>query len=143
VDPQQPEVLYVATSYLYGTSELHESPVGVAMSTDGAGSWSTLYTDHTIAMAGLLPVSGETGAVYAVSNVSRTPQPLGKAPAAPTSLADVKVESPNTTVPWTAAIAWIVAALAALALAYALVNDLRSRRPTTARPLASSTVRNR
>jgi len=142
VDPQQPEVLYVATSYLYGTSELHESPVGVAMSTDGAGNWSTLYTDHTIAVAGLLPVSGETGAVYAVSNVSRTPQPLGKAPVAPTSLADVKVESPNTTVPWTAVIAWVVAGLAALALAYAVLNDLRSRRPATARPLANGTAHN-
>jgi hypothetical protein len=142
VDPQQPAVLYVATSYLYGTSELHESPVGVAMSTDGAGSWSTLYTDHNVAVAGLLPVSGETGAVYAVSNVSRTPQPLGKAPVAPTSLADVMVESSNATVPWTATIAWIVAALAALALVYALVNDLRSRRPTTARQWVNGTVGN-
>jgi hypothetical protein len=141
VDPQQPKVLYVATSYLYGTGELHESPVGVAMSTDGAGNWSTLYTDHTTAVAGLLPVSGETGAVYAVSNVSRTPQPLGKAPVAPTSLADVKVESP-TTMPWTAIIAWVVAGLAALALGYAVLNDLRSRRPTTARPLANGAARN-
>jgi hypothetical protein len=141
VDPQQPKVLYVATSYLYGTGELHESPVGVAMSTDGAGSWSTLYTDHTIAVAGLLPVSGETGAVYAVSNVSRTPQPLGKAPAAPTSLADVKVESP-TTMPWTAIFAWVVAGLAALALGYAVLNDLRSRRPATVRPLANGAARN-
>jgi len=141
VDPKQPTVLYVATSYLYGTSELHESPVGVAMSTDGAGSWSTLYTDHRVAVADLMPVSGETGAVYAVSNVSRTPQPLGKAPAAPTSLSDVKVESPNTTTPWTAVIAWIIAGLAALALAYAVINDLRSRRLTTTRPLVNGTVR--
>jgi hypothetical protein len=143
VDPQQPAVLYVATSYLYGTGELHESPVGVAMSTDGAGSWATLHTDHNIAVANLLPVSGETGAVYAVSDVSRTPQPLGKAPAAPTSLADVRVDSSNTTVPWTAVIAWMVAALAALALVFALVNDLRIRRLTTARPLANSPVRHR
>lgn len=141
VDPKQPHVLYVATSYLYGTSELHESPVGVAMSTDGASSWSNLYTNHDVAVAGLLPVSGETGAVYAVSNVSRTPQPLGKAPAAPTSLADVKVESPVTT-PWTAIFAWVVAGLAALALGYAVVNDLRSRRPATARPLANGAAHN-
>jgi hypothetical protein len=141
VDPQQPNVLYVATSYLYGSSELHESPVGVAMSTNSAGSWSTLSTDHNVAVAGLLPVSGETGAVYAVSNVSRSPQPLGKAPAAPASLADVKVESPNATMPWTAAIAWLVAGLAALALGYALVNDLRSRRLATPRPLANSAAR--
>lgn len=33
-DPAQLDVLYVATSYLYGSTEVHQSPVGVAMSTD-------------------------------------------------------------------------------------------------------------
>jgi hypothetical protein len=141
IDPQQPEVVYAATSYLYGTSELHQSPVGVVMSTDGAANWTTLYTDHKVAVASLMPLAGQTGAVYAVSNVSRTPQPLGKAPAVLTSLADVQVESPTATVPWTVAIAWIVAALAAVALAYAVVNDLRSRRPLTGSTLAKSPVR--
>jgi photosystem II stability/assembly factor-like uncharacterized protein len=143
VDPQQPQVVYVATSYLYGTSELHQSPVGVAMSTDGAQNWATLYTDHNVAVAGLMPVSGETGAVYVVSNVSRTPQPLGTAPAAPSSLADVVVDTPATSLPWTSIVAWAVAALAALALVYAVVNDLRSRNPLAGRPLANSVVRNR
>ena len=140
IDPQQPQVLYVATSYLYGTSELHQSPVGVAMSTDGAQNWASLYTDHNVAVTDLMPVSGKTGAVYALSAVSRTPQPLGTAPAAPASLADVRVASPNATVPWTAAIAWIVAAVAALALGYAVWNDLRRRRPTSGRPLANGTA---
>lgn len=141
IDPQQPEVLYVATSYLFGTSELHQSPVGVAMSTDGAQNWTTLYTDYKVAVVNLLPVAGETGAVYALTNVSRTPQPLGAAPAAPASLADVQVASSNTTVPWTATIAWIVAVLAALALSYAFWNDLRRRRPTAARPLVNGAAR--
>jgi hypothetical protein len=141
VDPQQPNVLYVATSYLYGTSELHQSPVGVAMTTDAAQHWTALHTDRTFAMTGLLPLSGMTGAVYAISDVSRTPQPLGSAPAAPTTvseLADSSTPSP------TSLIAWIIAGLAALALAYAVVNDLRRRRIVApVRKLASSPVRHR
>lgn len=140
IDPIQPEVLYVATSYLYGTSELHQSPVGVAMSTDGAQSWATLHTDRNIAVADLMPVSGLTGAVYAVTNVSRTPQPLGEAPVAPTFVADSA--EPFIPASTTSLVAWFVAALAALALAYAVVNDLRSRRPATSQPLAKSSVRN-
>lgn len=143
VDPQQPNVLYVATSYLYGTSEVHQSPVGVAMSTDGAGNWAALYTDRQVAVAGLLPLSGQTGAVYAVTNVSRTPQPLGTAPAAPTEVATSLADAQATTPSITGAIAWIVAALAALALAYAVVNDLRRRRAVAVRPLAKSPVHNR
>jgi hypothetical protein len=143
VDPQQPQVVYVATSYLYGTTTLHQSPVGVAMSTDGAQHWATLYTDRQVAVADLLPVSGQTGAVYAVTNVSRTPQPLGTALAAPTSLANVRVELPTTPLPWTTIVAWVVAGLAALALVYAVANDLRRRRPVATGPLAKSAVRNR
>lgn len=51
----------MGTSYLYGSAELHQSPVGVAMSTDGAQSWTMLHEERTVAMAGLLPVSGEAG----------------------------------------------------------------------------------
>jgi photosystem II stability/assembly factor-like uncharacterized protein len=143
VDPQQPEVLYVATSYLYGTSEVHQSPVGVAMSTDGAASWATLYTDRQVAVADLLPVSGQTGAVYAMTNVSRTPQPLGAAPAAPAEVAADLVDSEAGALPITGLIAWIVAGMAALALLYAVANDLRRRRPVAGRPLAKNPVHNR
>ena len=140
IDPLQPEVVYVATSYLYGSTELHQSPVGVAMSTDGAQSWATLHTDRNVAVADLLPVSGRTGAVYAVTNVSRTPQPLGDAPVAPAFVADAgELAGPAAT---TNLIAWFVASLAALAMAYAVVNDLRSRRPAAGQPLAKGSVRN-
>lgn len=140
IDPLQPEVVYVATSYLYGSTELHQSPVGVAMSTDGAQSWATLHTDRNVAVADLLPVGGRTGAVYAVTNVSRTPQPLGDAPVAPAFVADAgEPAGPAAT---TNLVAWFVASLAALALAYAVVNDLRSRRPAAGQPLAKGSVRN-
>ena len=41
-DPAQSDVLYVATSYLYGTTTVHQSPVGVSMTTNGGATWSTL-----------------------------------------------------------------------------------------------------
>ncbi|RIK40788.1 MAG: hypothetical protein DCC55_13920 [Chloroflexi bacterium] len=142
VDPQQPNVLYVATSYLYGTGEVHQSPVGVAMSTNGAENWVTLHTDRQVAVASLLPLGGETGAVYAVTNLSRTPQPLGTAPAAPAEVADSLVDAQTGPLSVTGVIAWIVAGLAALALVYSVVNDLRRRRPVAGRPLAKSPVHN-
>jgi hypothetical protein len=144
IDPQQPNVVYVATSYLYGTTEIHQSPVGVAMSTDGAANWAALYTDHNVAVAGLLPVSGQTGAVYAVTNVSRTPAPLGNAPVAPVEVASTTTAAPSVPASfWTGMIAWIVAGLAAVALMVALILDLRNRRLATSQPLVPSSVHNR
>lgn len=143
VDPKQPNVLYVATSYLYGTTEVHQSPVGVAMSTDGATNWAVLHSDHNVAVAGLLPVSGQAGAVYAVTDVSRTPAPLGNAPVASAEVASTMTTA--TTVPasfWTGMIAWIVAGLAAVALMVALMIDLRNRRLATSQTLAPSPMRN-
>jgi hypothetical protein len=144
VDPQQPNVLYVATSYLYGATEVHHSPVGVAMTTDNGQRWSALHSDTNIAVAGLFPVSGLTGAVYAVSNVSRTPQPLGNAPVAPAEIAATTVVEPaSVATSWTGVIAWVVAFLAALALLVAIGIDLRNRRrqPATG-VLSPSPVRN-
>lgn len=118
IDPIQPSVLYVATSYLYGSTELHESPVGVAMTTDHAQNWSLLQSEKNVAVAELLPVSGQPGAVYAVTNQSRTPLALGKATLATTALetATTAASSPATPI---GSLAWIVAALAALALTFA------------------------
>jgi hypothetical protein len=143
VDPQQPGVVYVATSYLYGTTEVHHSPVGVAMTTNNGQAWAVLHSDTNIAVAGLLPVSGLTGAVYAVTNVSRTPQPLGDAPVAPAAIAATTVVEPvSAAATWTGVIAWIVALLAALALLVAIGIDLRNRRQPATGVLAPNPVRN-
>jgi photosystem II stability/assembly factor-like uncharacterized protein len=144
VDPQQPNVIYVATSYLYGTTEVHHSPVGVAMTTDNGQEWAILHSDANVAVAGLLPVSGLTGAVYAVTDISRTPQPLGSAPAVPAEIATTTVVEPaSAATTWTGVISWIVALLAALALLVAVGIDLRNRRrPATGGALAPNPVRN-
>lgn len=80
VDPVQPNVLYVAGSYLFGHTAVHQTPTGVAMSTDSAAHWTALVTRPAAPVVRLLPVSGVEGAVYALTTLSRTPQPLGKAP---------------------------------------------------------------
>lgn len=141
VDPMQPEVVYVSTSYVHGTTTAHAAPVGVSMSTDGAEAWSLLSTENSVATAALLPVSGQPGSVYALTSQSRTPLALGNAPVQPETpaVAETTIASqagiPNS-------LAWITAIIAALLLIFAVVYDLRSREPQTARgTLASRPVR--
>jgi hypothetical protein len=127
IDPVQPEVMYVATSYLYGTNEVHTSPAGVALSTDGAMAWTAIYEAANMAVAELLPISGLIGGVYALTSDSRTPLALGNAPIIPeAAVATQSVAEPA--VSGTDLLAWVIAGLAALALAFAVAMDLRSRR---------------
>jgi photosystem II stability/assembly factor-like uncharacterized protein len=132
IDPQQPEVLYVATSYLYGTSEAHESPAGVAMSTDGAQAWANLSDDANYSVAELLPVSGQPGSVYALTTQSRTPLALGEAPVTQPVAETTVAAAPAPALNFTGIVSWVIAALAGLALLFAVVNDLRSRQAQSA-----------
>lgn len=79
VDPAQPNVLYVSTSYLFGSTAMHQTAAGIAMSVDGAANWTALVTRPETPVVRLLPVSGVTGAVYGLTNLSRTPQPFANA----------------------------------------------------------------
>jgi hypothetical protein len=121
-DPLQADVLYIATSFIYGTSEAHHTPSRVAVSSDGGVAWQTLGETPALA-ADLLPVSGRTGHVYVLTVASRTPQPLGETP----TIAVAPPVEPQSGA--TGLLAWIIAGLAALALGFAVVSDLRSRRP--------------
>lgn len=142
IDPAQPEVMYVATSYLYGTSEIHETPAGVAVTDNGALAWSPIYEASNMDVAELLPVSGLTGGVYALTTNSRTPQALGNAPVvSEVAVATQPVAEPATT--GTSIFAWIIAGLAALALVFAVAMDMRSRRPELEPTLAPNPIRTR
>jgi photosystem II stability/assembly factor-like uncharacterized protein len=142
IDSMQPEVMYVATSYLYGTSEIHEAPAGVALSTDGALAWSPINEAANLAVAELMPVPGLVGGVYALTVDSRTPLALGNAPViSEVAVASQPVAQPATSI--TSILAWVIAGLAALALVFAVAMDLRSRRPELASRLSPSTVRSR
>ncbi len=135
-DPAQLDVLYAAISYLSGSTQVHQAPVGVTMSIDGGASWSGLANNTAATVAELMPLAGKTGAVYALTTTSRQPQALGSAPVLPDNAA--VVEAPVAPAPaGTSILAWIVAALAAAALVFAVVYDAarRSKRPvTTLRP---------
>ena len=142
IDPAQPEVMYVATSYLYGTNEVHVSPAGVALSTDGAVAWSPINEAANLAVAELLPVSGLTGGVYALTTDSRTPLALGNAPIiSEVAVAGQPVAQPTTAL--TSILAWIIAGLAAMALVFAVAMDLRGRRTVTEGTLAANPIRSR
>lgn len=66
--------------FLFGNTEIHETPAGVHMTTSAAGEWAPIVRSSDVPAAGLLPVSGKTGAVYSVSDRSRSPLALGVAP---------------------------------------------------------------
>lgn len=136
VDPAQPNVLYVASNYLYGSTTVYNTPSVVALSMNEARTWTALdeatVLDGTIAR--LLPVAGETGAVYALTTASRAPQALGDAPAMVAATVDVTdaVGTGFTFSLDTVILAWAVAAIAALALLYAVAADLRGTKEETA-----------
>lgn len=138
-DPAQLDVLYAAISYLSGSTQVHESPVGVTMSTNGGASWSGLANNTPQMVAELMPVAGQTGAVYALTTTSRTPLAIGKAPVFSDSPAVVEapVTAPATT--GTSILAWIVAGLAAASMVFALVYDAARRSKLAARTPKPST----
>jgi photosystem II stability/assembly factor-like uncharacterized protein len=139
-DPLQPEVVYAATSFIYGTSEAHEAPGMVAMTVDGAEVWTPVVDQMETLVADLMPLPGMTGAVYALTDQSRTPLALGNAPVVTeVAVAPAPVESGLSV---TGLLAWVVAALAAFALIFAVASDLRSRRLEPTTRLAASPVRN-
>ena len=142
VDPLDPNVLYVASSYLFGSTTIHVTPAGVAMSADGAASWAALDVPTDVAVAELLPVSGEVGGAFALMANSRTPLALGNAEMIAEANAEAAVvtaaKEPVTGTSWAA---WIVAGLAALTLLFALGTDIARRRRSAAGTLAPSLVR--
>jgi hypothetical protein len=132
VDPAQPANLYVATSYLYGTTELHSTPSTVAMRNGDAQAWTPVETgsDASLTVVELMPVSGQPGAVMALTTESRTPLALGNATIAAQSPAVEEVATPATpAATWQlpSFVSWTIAGLAAIALAFAVISDLRSR----------------
>jgi hypothetical protein len=130
VDPVQPEVLYIATSYLMGSTTLHQTSNGVAMTVDGANEWAPVVRSTDALVTDLLPVSGKTGAVYTLSNMSRAPLALGVAQVAPTL---APAESINNTPADFAGLAatWLVALAAAAWLAVLGYAEVRSRSVST------------
>ncbi len=133
VDPAQPELLYVARSYLFGHTAIHQRPLGVTMSTDGGQSWATLPTTDALAVTELLPVSGLPGAVFALTPHSRTPVALGETSTLVAATIDrVPVQPVSVQPQWMISfVAWLVAAAAAAALALLMLQEWQ-RQPALA-----------
>lgn len=139
VDPMDGEVVYAATSYLFGSTTAHQTPVGVSMSSDGAHQWTQIAEAADSPVAELLPVSGQPGAVYALTTTSRTPLALGDAPqAVAAAMPDAAGAAGGNG--W---LAWVIAGAAALALAFAALSDLGRRRPDVAQPATPEYARER
>ncbi len=141
IDPIRPEQLYIATSNLNGSTTVHQSPSAIASSGDGGLTWQPLPDGYnTIAAASvtdLLPVSGTSSAVYALSTQSRTPKALFENPAIaswpPTPIGASEFEDTHmpiaatTSSPIQIPAAWLIAALAVMALGAFVTFDLRER----------------
>jgi photosystem II stability/assembly factor-like uncharacterized protein len=130
VDAAQPEVLYVSASLSLGSVVLHTTPLGVSMSTDGARVWEELATVNDVAVSDLMPVTGRTGAVYALTEASRTPLALGEAPAIEVALVEAPVAA-TTGIDFLAVLAWVLAGLAAVGFAVILWLDVSRRQRQT------------
>jgi hypothetical protein len=136
-DPAQLDVLYVATSYRYGSTTVHQSPAGVHQTTNGGATWQPLVSQTDAVVAELLPVAGQTGAVYALTAASRQPLAIGAAPVMVASTAPVAPVAATGSIAWTTLMAWIIAGLAALALGYVMITDLRNQtKPAPTQQLA-------
>ena len=130
VDPAQLEVVYAATSLIFGSANAHTTPLGVSMSSDGGLGWSQLAAISDVAVAEFLPVSGQTGALYALTEASRTPLALGSAPRMTVVAATVE-NGLLTGQSGTGALAWVLAGLAAVGFALLLL-EMRQHRHTFA-----------
>lgn len=130
VDPLQPNVLYVSTSYLFGSTTVTQTPAMVAMSSNNAVGWSGLGENVSAGalVDDLMPVSGEAGSVYALSTQSRKPLALGNAPVMMTAVDDNETASVLAFVQEN--LAWSLSALSALVLLIVAGLDFFNQRGT-------------
>ena len=122
VDLAQPEVVYAATDVSV-VGEIQGASGQVAMSTDGGAHWDRLAELKDAQVAELLPITGRTGTVYALTTASRTPLALGREPTSETT----ETSAPPASGPrFTGLLAWLLAGNASAALIILAVGEIRS-----------------
>ena len=124
VDAAQPQVVY-AGSVRTDSGDLHPTSSRVAISTDGGAHWSTLAELDDLHAAELLPVTGNTGAVYVLTTASRRPLAVGGEP--PANLPE-SVERSASGLSGTQLLAWILAGNASAALAILVFGECKGGR---------------
>lgn len=120
-DPLLPKTLYAAFARTGETGRNRQ-----VYSSDGGATWTPLIGAVSGEVTDLLPLSGRRAAVYALTTTSRTPAALGNAAAITARATPPTPASAQT--PATHLLAWVAAALGALALVFALVVDLVERK---------------
>src|SRR5690606_15828048 len=90
-------------------------------------SWAELATVDNVAVTDIYPVTGRTGAVYALTEASRTPLALGDAPAVDAAVVTAPVAE-ETGIDLLAILAWTLAGLAAIGLGIIVGLDISRRR---------------
>jgi photosystem II stability/assembly factor-like uncharacterized protein len=127
VDPAQPDVLYAGTRLSFGSTVLVSTPMGVSMSTDGARVWEKLAEVDHVAVTDLMPIPGRTGAIYALTEMSRTPVALGDAPVFE-SVAVIDTEiATGAGIDILSLLSWVLAGLAALGFLAIVWLDMTRR----------------
>ncbi len=121
VDPAQPDVLYAAADAPVAGEQGTVSSE-VAMSMDGGRHWERLAELDGAQVAELLPVTGRTGRVYALTTASRTALAVGEEPARemPEAASD-RATGPGRD----GLLAWILAGNASAALIFLLRGEAR------------------
>ena len=134
VDPLQPDLLYVATSQ----GNVAESKIAnrqnalaqVDLYQQQADTWTPLTTEIDAPITDMMPVSGQAGAVYALTAKSRRLTPIRDMPMLITE--DVTVEGiisrKEPQWAWATVFAWAIASMAVIAFTFAIAIDLRQRR---------------
>jgi hypothetical protein len=127
VDPVQPLTMYVAVSRVVSNQYVRHVPYRLAYTRDGGANWFLFDQPKLLGrVTEIMPVSGYGAALYFLTTTNRTPQALGNAPLAAVPAAVSRAE-PAPTNSGGITLAWIVAALAAAALAFALATDMLSQ----------------
>ena len=127
VDPLVPATVYVAVSRLVGSHYVRYAPGQVAYTRDGGEHWVALIQPKLSGrVTDLLPVSGDAAAIYLLTTTNRRPIAVGDAPnGAVPALVSQPPSAPTNNGALT--LAWIIAGLAAVALAFALITDVLTR----------------
>jgi hypothetical protein len=125
VDPQQPTMAYVAFSRRVNSQYVRYAPDQIAYTHDGGASW-TLFPQPKLAgrITNLIPASGYGAAAYFLTTTKRTPQAVGDAPVVNVPLVTRPAQAAATPNAGRVTLAWLVAGMAASALAFALLTDI-------------------
>lgn len=124
IDPLQPTTAYVAVSREVNTQYARYVPDRLAYTRDGGASWYRFDQPKLLGrVTTLMPVSGYGAATYFLTTASRTPQVIGDAPVGGVPALVSRPQSPPAN-RGSVTLAWMVAGLAAAALAFALVTDV-------------------